>query len=185
MTEPVPLLAILERNYFQLFELPEQFPLDQSVLNDKYLHLQKVAHPDRYATALARERVMAGQLAAYANEAYHVLKGDLSRAQYLLQLTEGASAQQGTSVTEPAILMEQMELREQLEGISQSQNPLLAIDQFANDITVKTQKLKQEFGESFSRKAFEHAKRIVNQWQFFDRLKQEVDDLAAELEEGN
>lgn len=185
MTEPVPLLAILERNYFQLFELPEQFPLDQSVLNDKYLHLQKVAHPDRYATALARERVMAGQLAAYANEAYHVLKGDLSRAQYLLQLYEVASAEQGASVTEPAILMEQMELREQLEAISQIQDPFAALDQFANDVVVRTEALKQQFSESFSSKAFEDAKCIVNQWQFFDRLKQEVDDLATELEEGN
>ena len=61
-------------NYFELFGLPSQFALDGSLLSSQFRELQKRFHPDNFATASERDRLMAVQKAAQINDAYQVLK---------------------------------------------------------------------------------------------------------------
>lgn len=48
------------------------------------------------------------------NKAYHTLKDPLSRAQYLLK-EQGIQVNEGDSLSDPELLMEVMEFREELE----------------------------------------------------------------------
>ncbi len=73
-------------NYFELFGLPIQFELDGSLLSSQFRALQKRFHPDNFATASERDRLMAVQQAAQINDAYQTLKDPLRRAEYLLSL---------------------------------------------------------------------------------------------------
>jgi molecular chaperone HscB len=38
-------------NYFELYNLPEQFAIDLVKLKEHYQTLQKLTHPDRFASA--------------------------------------------------------------------------------------------------------------------------------------
>ena len=46
-------------NYFQLFQLPAGFEIDLTELGTRYLELQRNFHPDNFATASERDRMMA------------------------------------------------------------------------------------------------------------------------------
>ena len=68
-------------NHFELFGLPTQFQLDGGLLSSQFRELQKRFHPDNFATASERDRLMAVQKAAQINDAYQVLKHPISRAE--------------------------------------------------------------------------------------------------------
>lgn len=74
------------QNYFTLFQLPQQFELDITVLDAQYRKLQAEVHPDKFVNASPAERMQSMQMATQVNEAYQVLKQPTSRARYLLQL---------------------------------------------------------------------------------------------------
>ena len=55
-------------NYFDLFGLPVDFQVDGSLLTVRYRELQKQCHPDNFATASERDRLLAVQQAARIND---------------------------------------------------------------------------------------------------------------------
>ena len=107
-------------NYFELFGLPIQYAIDKAQLSERYRELQKVVHPDRFASASSQESLLAQQKATLINDGYHVLRDDLRRAQHLLELN-GIDYHQH-QLSDPMFLMEQMELREELEMIAASKD---------------------------------------------------------------
>ena len=76
----------LTDNYFQLFDLPEQYSLDDSALRATYRDLQRKTHPDKFANASKQEQLLAVQYAATVNDACDVLTSSLKRAIYMLKL---------------------------------------------------------------------------------------------------
>ena len=73
-------LPDFQQNYFQLFDLPVHFALDQAQLGARYRQLQGELHPDRYASASDHEQRLAVQYSALVNEAYATLRKPLARA---------------------------------------------------------------------------------------------------------
>ncbi|MCG6368628.1 co-chaperone HscB, partial [Vibrio fluvialis] len=122
-------------NHFELFGLPSQFKLDGSLLSSQFRELQKRFHPDNFATGSERDRLMAVQKAAQINDAYQVLKNPISRAEYILaeQGVEIRGEQQ--TMQDPMFLMEQMELREELEEIADKSDPESALFDFDSKVS--------------------------------------------------
>ena len=117
-------------NHFELFGLPSQFKLDGGLLSSQFRELQKRFHPDNFATASERDRLMAVQQAAQINDAYQVLKQPISRAEYLLAENGVEIRGEQQTMQDPMFLMEQMELREELEDIADSSDPESALFDF-------------------------------------------------------
>lgn len=104
-----------QNDYFQLFDLPEQFDIDKKQLETNYRKIQSASHPDRFVSASAAEKLASMQLATRSNEAYATLKSPARRAKYLLE-QHGIDAVAETNTALPMdFLMQQMEWREQLE----------------------------------------------------------------------
>ncbi len=110
-------------NHFELFGLPSQFQLDGSLLSSQFRELQKRFHPDNFATASERDRLMAVQKAAQINDAYQILKHPISRAEYILAENGTEIRGEQQTMQDPMFLMEQMDLREELEDIDDSSDP--------------------------------------------------------------
>ena len=66
-------------NYFALFGLPNQFKLDGSLLSSQFRELKRQFHPDQFAAASARNRLLAVQNAAELNKAYPGCKDTTAR----------------------------------------------------------------------------------------------------------
>ncbi len=72
--------------HFELFGLPIQYELDGSLLSSKFRDLQRQFHPDNFAMASERDRLLSVQKAAQINDAYQALKQPITRAEYILML---------------------------------------------------------------------------------------------------
>ncbi len=174
---------ILEADFFSLFNLPEKFDIDLSTLAERYRDLQKKTHPDRFSAGFERERLLASQLAAHANEAYQTLKSDLPRAKYLLSLKTNDWQDEQASVSDPTLLMEQMELRDELDLIRSDDNSIEKLTAFANRLEQRIQQIRQSYGKSLEKKQLNEAKKNLHEWQFFCKISQQTDHLFDELED--
>jgi molecular chaperone HscB len=171
--------SILQQNYFELFGLVPEYKIDSAVLASRYRGLQQSVHPDRFAAASEQERRLSVQSAAHVNEAFQTLKHPLSRARYLLEL-RGISADQANALDE-AFLLEQMNLREQLDDLPTQVEPLLALMQMREALEARITELQQVFVDSLNGDNNTQALQVFNKMQFFYRLQEELDGREEQL----
>ncbi len=168
-------------NHFELFGLPSQFQLDGSLLSYKFRELQKRFHPDNFATASERDRLMSVQKAAQINDAYQVLKHPISRAEYILaeQGMEIRGEQQ--TMQDPMFLMEQMELREELEDIADSSDPESALFDFDSKVSKMYKQhlasVEQELNDGLWAEAADRVRKL----KFIAKLKNEIELVEDKL----
>lgn len=168
-------------NHFELFGLPSQFQLDGSLLSSQFRTLQKRFHPDNFATASERERLLSVQKAAQINDAYQVLKNPISRAEYLLseQGIELRGEQQ--TLQDPEFLMEQMELREELEVICDLDDSQDALFAFEQKVSTMFKRHLRSLEELLSKSQWLDAADIVRKLKFIAKLTHEIEQAEERL----
>ena len=180
-------------NYFSLLGLPVSFVIDKNKLTSNYHDIQKSIHPDNFANATALERRLSVQKAAQINDALQTLKNPLQRSIYLLSLYDIELGENNNSV-DPAFLMEQMELRENLSQVSDKANPLAELDIILDDVKSRIKQINSDLETLFQQlllneqkddELLKKASAQVLKMQFLNRLQEEClnkeDDLAEQL----
>ncbi|WP_320752483.1 co-chaperone HscB, partial [Enterobacter roggenkampii] len=109
-------------DYFTLFGLPAQYPIDLQALTIRFQDLQRQYHPDKFASGTQAEQLAAVSQSATINQAWQTLRHPLARAEYLLSLHGFDLASEQHTVRDTAFLMEQLELREELDEIEQAKD---------------------------------------------------------------
>jgi molecular chaperone HscB len=173
----------LSQNYFELFEIPLSYDVDFDQLQQRYRDLQKAVHPDKYASASSQERRISMQQTSLINQALHTLKHPVERAVYMLQLKGVDFTMDNETTMDAAFLMEQMEMREKLEGIREHNDPLKALDKMAADIKSKMNKMAEKFKQAYQSDKLDDAREVVRKLQFLNKAKKEIDELAATIED--
>jgi molecular chaperone HscB len=174
------------KNYFELFGMPVGFLVDTAELARRYRELQRVVHPDRYANATDRERRLSMQGATRINEAFEVLKDPVSRARYLLRLNGIDVDADKDTTSDTAFLMEQLELREQLENARSERDPYGAIAALMDHINATMKRLTGQLAlelETASPDQLRQARETVRKMQFLQKLRIQAEGLEAELDE--
>jgi molecular chaperone HscB len=169
------------QSYFELFQIPEAYQVDLSVLNKAYRELQQAIHPDRFASGSDQDRRMAVQYASWVNEAYESLKSPVARAHYLLSLKDKAPDAQQTIGNDPAFLMHQMSLREQLMELREADNPEAALDALRDELEELIAHQCDDFEQHFAQADYEHARESVGKMQFLFKLEEDMEKLEAEI----
>ncbi len=177
--------SVLTQNYFAIFSLPQRFALDRARLDTRYRDLQRSVHPDRFASGSDQERRASMQQAARINEAYEVLRDPLKRGRYLLELRGIDLDDRRGAHQDAGFLMQQMELREGLAEVRQQDDPLSALGRLGGDIQARFRELETRLGEVLDAEAGDAAEAaaLVQKMQFFTRLRDEVQQLEADLED--
>ncbi|MFT2090459.1 co-chaperone HscB [Paraglaciecola sp. 2405UD69-4] len=121
-------------NYFELFNFPISFDVDLSALSQTYQKLQRLTHPDKFASSGEQDKLIAIQKNAQVNDAYTVLKAPLSRAEYILSLKGIELQHEQQTIKDTAFLMQQMEWREALAELDDSSDPLDALEALEDEI---------------------------------------------------
>ena len=177
--------ANLIRNYFALFDLPESFDVDTADLAQRYRTLQQTVHPDRFASGTDQERRLSMQQSALINEAYRTLKQPLTRARYLLSLHGMDLAAEEAKPMAASFLMQQMELRETLEGITSSADPVGRLLAFDKQLDQLVHSLISDISQLFSGEADRNLDKIsdhVRRLQFMTKLEDEARSLEEQLQ---
>jgi molecular chaperone HscB len=166
------------KNYFEMFGLPVEYAVDQGLLADRFLDLQKQVHPDRFAAGTDQEKRLAMQWATLVNTANETLRLPLPRAIYLLALS-GIELEHNPTLS-PEFLMHQIDLREQLESIEEGEGNLEELDSFCKKLERAINKVQTEFKGSLGGDA-EKAKRLVYELQFLSKLLVSANRLEEKL----
>ncbi len=168
--------------HFALFDLQPDFRIDLPALAERYRELARGVHPDRFANASAAEQRQALERSANLNEAYQVLKSASQRARYLLGISGQPLALEVT-VQDPEFLMQQIELREELEDLQDSAD-LAGVAAFKKRLKTAQEQLDNSFAECWHEPAQrEQAERLVRRMQFLDKLTHEVRQLEERLDD--
>lgn len=169
----------INKNHFELFELPLSPEVDLSALDSHYRQLLKAVHPDRFADDDQQQR-LAAQYAAHINHAYDTLKSPLLRGLYLLELKGAAVDMERNTVMNPAFLMEQMELREAL-GEVESETELEVIARRINDDVQQYHTEFVQLWQAGSANDLAAAGEVLQKMQFMLKLGAQVELLEERL----
>ena len=119
-------------NYFELYNLPVSFHVDEAQVKKKFYELSKKFHPDFYINESDEKQAEILELSTANNKAYQVLSNPLKRIEYVLQLNnlmvEGDKYQ-----LQQDFLMEMMEVNEALMELEFDDDPI-ALEKIRNEI---------------------------------------------------
>lgn len=107
-------------NYFELFEIPQRFDVDIAELANRYRELQKTVHPDKFANAGEQQKLLAISKTAQVNDGYQTLKDPIRRAEHMLLLRGVDIDNESTTMKDSGFLMQQLEWREALAELRDS-----------------------------------------------------------------
>ena len=170
-----------QQNYFQLFNLPVQYPLDASSLGARFRQLQQELHPDRFAGGTARDQRLAVQYSAMVNEAYATLSKPLPRALYLLELAGLTREQISAEQVDGGFLIEQMELREKLESIHDLVDPDAVLEHLVDEISTDIAAHQQEFAAAYAGSDLHAAASACVKMQYLEKLLQQAEQVESDL----
>ncbi|MCW8890454.1 MAG: Fe-S protein assembly co-chaperone HscB [Sedimenticola sp.] len=174
------------KNYFELFGLPVGYIVDADQLAAHYRELQKSVHPDRFANATEQERRLSMQGAVRINEAHETLKDPIMRARYLLQLNGINMDEQQETTHDTLFLMEQLELREELEAARDKPDPYAVISDFMAEVNRRINTLIGQMALQFEAATPEQlgaARENLRKMQFLKKLRFDAESLEAELDD--
>ncbi len=103
---------MLPENYFDFYDLPHYFYIDEEDLRQRYLEISREYHPDQYALADEATQMQVQAISVYNNLAYEALRTFESRLEYILQ-AQGFRDEEGNT-TDGEFLQTVMSLNELL-----------------------------------------------------------------------
>jgi len=170
------------QNHFELFGLSPSYGLDKGVLEKAYREIQAEIHPDRFAHAGDAERRASLQWTTRVNEAYRTLKDPVQRGRHLLEL-HGVDVAFETNTQMPTdFLMQQLELREELESATGGKDAP-RLDRLRADLRTQKEELQKQIGQAIDgKKDYAGGAELVRKLMFLDRLDSEIDVAYEEIE---
>lgn len=171
------------QNYFELFGLPPVFGIDLEQLHESQRDLQSTYHPDRFAAASDVEKRVSVQMAAYINQAYETLRDPVRRSRYLLELSGETLPDDSQTTADAAFLMEQLELREELDACRGSEDALQHCEQIEARLARRATELARAFVDEYEVGAFDAALDNSRKMQFIQRVQQQLAELKFELDD--
>lgn len=167
-------------DYFTLFGLPASYTLSLEQLAVRYQDLQRQYHPDKFASAPAAEQLAAVQHSATINQAWQTLRHPLTRAEYLLSLHGFDLASEQHTVRDTAFLMEQLELREELDEIEQAKDAD-RLEALLKRIKAMYSQRQQQMVAELDSQMWDAAADTVRKLRFLDKLQSSAELLEEKL----
>jgi molecular chaperone HscB len=156
---------------FELFGLPPAFALDLARLDAAYRDIQSQVHPDRFVHAGDAERRASMQMTTQVNEAYRTLKSPVQRGKYLLGMNGVDVAFESNTAMPADFLVEQMELRENLEAA----RDVDSLDLLKAKLLNQKQTLEAKIAECIDgRHDYRSASDLVRKLMFLEKFGEDI-----------
>ncbi len=164
-------------NYFELFSLSTQYEIDTALLAERYRDLQRAVHPDKFANASEQDKRLAVQRAAQINDGFNTLKHPILRAEHMLSLKGIDLSHESTTVKDTQFLMQQMEWRESLEELADSDDPDELIEQLHDSFNEHQAAFTAQLSErvlSDDLEVLQQAADLIRKMKFMAKLQEEL-----------
>lgn len=110
------------KSYFELYNLPLTFKVDEILLKKKFYALSREYHPDFHASESQEKQDDVLELSSLNNKAYKVLSDPLKRIEYILELHD-MLAEEGKYTLPQDFLMDMMDVNEALMDMELDPDP--------------------------------------------------------------
>ena len=152
---------------FKLLGVSEKFDLDLEELENAYLKLQRLSHPDKYSQLSDQEIKYSTLLSSMINEAYQKLNSSISRASILLKLNGFNSHSEDQSFNDSEVLEEIMDIQ---NNFLEAENP----EQKKNSIQQLNRKISETMNNlsiSFNKREYEVANRLNIKLSYLEKIR--------------
>jgi molecular chaperone HscB len=158
--------------FFDALGLPRAMKLDKEAIERGFREASKRVHPDRFASAAPEERRLSVDHTVFVNDAYRTLKDPQRRAEYLMSLEGVAVGKEETTIHDPGLLMEMLELQESLEGA-----PAEKLETMNNELKVRKKALLDRAASWFDEKigSRDATVTLLHELRFVERLLERID----------
>lgn len=170
---------ILNKNYFQLFELEQNFVIDAEKLQDKMRELQNIYHPDKFANN-QEQLNLAIIVSSHINHAYKTLHDSQLRATYLLELNDVRVDLVYDTKFSPEFLMTQIEIRERIEEAKKNED-VDDLESLETELKREKKKLEDVISILLNDKKYPEIIELIKQLAFYNKLLIVVDDNISSL----
>jgi len=168
---------ITEKNYFKIFSLKQSFSLDKNKLEENYLNLQQLLHPDNFQQKSAIELNLALQHTSMVNEAYLNLKSDLKRSEYLLKIENIIVNQDNKSSISPDndLLNYIFNLRDEIEEVENQEE----LKEIKENIKKEEIDLIEELEQLFPKKQYDIIAKLTIKLRYLEKIEEELEIKLA------
>ena len=166
-------------NYFKLFDLPQTFNINVTLLTKKFYALQRQFHPDKLYIYPEYTKKDMLQHSIIINKGYRILKDSLKRAEYLLFLNGCNMKDKKNFLYDKNFLLEQFNFYEEIEKIRKSSLNLMRI----NNLSIRIKKITHNYNialnQTLKEKNWNQAMSILYKLLFFKKIKYSLDKLQC------
>jgi molecular chaperone HscB len=171
-------------NYFEFYDIPEAFNIDEAALKKRFYELSKQYHPDFHANENDERQQEILELSTINNKAYKALSDPSKRMEYILQqhdlVAEGAKPQLPAD-----FLMEMMDINERLMEVDDAQQlaeingEVLAVE---NDLNEQLSALTADYetlNDTAKEERLNGIADIYYRQKYLLRIKESLDTFAS------
>ena len=126
-------------NYFQLYDLPVSFRVDQSLLKKNFYLLSRQYHPDFHTRLTDQEQAVVLEKSSEVNKAYKTFSDEDDTIRYVLKLKNLLEDEEKYAL-DPGFLMEVMDINEELMELEldETAEQLVDVEHKTNHLLLKT-----------------------------------------------
>lgn len=170
--------ALESVSYFELFEIPEHYDIDKSELDKSFYRLQHLFHPDKFTANEDKNLVdNSTTYSSFINNGYRLLKDDLERAKYLLNMHGYEVLSEEEQIHDLNFLQEIMETREQIEFADSSQE----LEVYKNYTQKERSSLVSSISRLFEEERFDDIKPYLVKLKYQNRMLEAIDEKEREF----
>lgn len=167
-------------NPFDVFGVTPAYAIDLKALDKAYFALQTQHHPDRTQMGAGHAT------SSHINQAYHVLKNPVKRAEALLKILSfggedvhlGLDEDDGDGPSDAAVrLSDLLEFQEAIMLCEDVKSARAILSELEDKIV----EAQHEFSHAFEQGIYEQLPDIYGKMCYFDRLKRQVQDVEETL----
>lgn len=163
----------LNMNHFSRLGVGVGFNVDKEQLENTYLTLQKMFHPDLYINKTEIEKNFAFKHSLLLNQAYTVIKSNLKRSEYLLSLNNiKVNIDDKDAISpDPELLNEIFELQNDITETTDTNKLKILI----NDIEKQKKHIYKDLAQLFETRQYLAAAHLTIKLNFLNNLRYEPD----------
>jgi len=171
-----------DTDHFTRLGLPVAYHIHTDHLDHQYFGFQRRMHPDRFAAKSSKEKALSQAQATALNDAYETLTDPVKRAVYLLgHVGYSVDLHGSKTVSDPVLLMEQMELREALAE-AETEEQVAALLHQAEETA---QSCQHEMVRAFQAREYAEAARLVLRLKYLTKLVEDAKGRKSRLAKGS
>lgn len=161
-------------NEFKIFGVQEKFDLNLEELEEKYLKLQKLFHPDKYSTFSEQEIKLSTSHSSLINDAYQKLCDNNARAELLLKVKGYGVLLENRSFNDSDILEQIMDIQNECLEATNLESKKKVLKNLNSAILVSLNDLKSSFAE----KKYEEANKINIKLSYLEKMKKNLRNIS-------